>query len=237
MLDVPLPTIFAPRSGAGIRIDLTERAVVLPGTEPWVPLPAAGIERVQLERFGENARATSLVRYAPNAAFPRHTHAGGEEIFVLDGLFIDERGRYPAGTYLRNPVGSEHAPSAGPEGAMLFVKLHQIGSGDLARIVIDTTSRAWLPGTVPGLTVLPLHAFDTEHVALVRWAPNTRFTRHTHRGGEEILVLEGVFRDEHGTYPLGSWLRSPHLSTHDPFTELEGATILVKTGHLPIVGG
>src|SRR4051812_16769562 len=65
MLDVPLPTIFAPRSGAGIRIDLTERAVVLPGTEPWVPSPAAGIERMRLERFGENARATSLVRYAP----------------------------------------------------------------------------------------------------------------------------------------------------------------------------
>jgi anti-sigma factor ChrR (cupin superfamily) len=218
-------------------MDLSRRAVVLAGTEPWVRSSAAGVERTQLERAGENARATSIVRFAPNAAFPRHRHDGGEEIFVLAGTFVDERGRYPAGTYLRNPAGSEHAPWAAPEGATLFVKLHQIGAGDAARVVIDTTRREWLRGAVPGLTVLPLHEFGAEHVALVRWAPNTRFVRHTHRGGEEILVLEGVFHDEHGTYPRGSWLRSPDLSSHDPFSELEGATILVKTGHLPIVGG
>jgi anti-sigma factor ChrR (cupin superfamily) len=85
---------------------------------------------------------------------------------------------------------------------------------------------------MPGLTVLPLHEHDPEHVALVRWAPSTRFRRHRHWGGEEILVLDGVFEDEHGTYPKGSWLRSPHLSEHDPFTGLDGALIYVKTGHL-----
>lgn len=215
-----------------IRSDLAERVVVLPGTIPWVPSPTAGVDRMLLERVGENARATSIVRYAPDAAFPRHLHGGGEEIFVLDGVFVDERGRYPAGTYLRNPVGSEHAPFAGPEGATLFVKLHQSSMDDLARIAIDTTRASWLPGMVSGLTVLPLHQHGSENVALVRWAPNTRFHRHAHRGGEEIFVLEGVFRDEHGAYPRGSWLRSPHLSTHTPFTETEGATIFVKTGHL-----
>jgi anti-sigma factor ChrR (cupin superfamily) len=116
------------------------------------------------------------------------------------------------------------------------VKLHQIPSGDPARVVIDTTERGWLPGTVPGLEVLPLHEYGTEHVALVRWAPRTRFHHHAHWGGEEILVLEGVFRDEHGSYPSGSWIRSPHLSTHTPFTGNEGATILVKVGHLGAVG-
>ncbi len=215
-----------------VRVDLTERAVVLPGTLAWVPSPSAGVTRLQLDRFGENARATSIVRYAPRAAFPSHIHEGGEEIFVLDGLLNDEHGRYPAGTYLRNPVGSLHAPSAGPDGTTLFVKLYQTSPDDRARVVTDTLSATWLPGAVPGLTVLPLHEFRKEHVALVRWAPHTRFTWHAHWGGEEVLVLEGVFRDEHGSYPRGSWLRSPHLSTHTPFTELEGATILVKTGHL-----
>jgi anti-sigma factor ChrR (cupin superfamily) len=85
---------------------------------------------------------------------------------------------------------------------------------------------------VPGLKVMPLHEFGAEHVALVKWAPNTRFNLHQHWGGEEILVLEGVFCDEHGAYPAGSWLRSPHLSKHQPFTGPEGALIYVKTGHL-----
>lgn len=219
----------------GIRVDLAERVVVLPGKGPWVPSAVEGVDRILLDRIGEDARATSIVRYAPSAAFPRHVHRGGEEILVLEGLFIDEHGRYPAGTYLRSPIDSAHAPFAGPEGAKLFVKLHQTSANDKAQVATDVTKAAWLPGMVPGLTVLPLHEFDQEHVALVRWAPNTRFQRHAHWGGEEILVLEGVFRDEHGTYPRGSWIRSPHGSIHSPFTEAEGAMIYVKVGHLAVV--
>jgi anti-sigma factor ChrR (cupin superfamily) len=85
---------------------------------------------------------------------------------------------------------------------------------------------------VPGLSVMHLHEHGSEHVALVKWAPNTRFSRHSHWGGEEILVLDGVFEDEHGRYPKGCWLRSPHLSQHMPFTGPAGALIYVKTGHL-----
>ncbi len=92
----------------------------------------------------------------------------------------------------------------------------------------------WRQGMVPGLKVASLHQDLTRHTALVRWAPETRFNPHTHVGGEEILVLEGVFRDEHGEYPAGTWIRSPHLSNHRPFTGPEGATILVKVGHLDV---
>jgi anti-sigma factor ChrR (cupin superfamily) len=53
-----------------------------------------------------------------------------------------------------------------------------------------------------------------------------------HPGGEEIFVLEGVFHDEYGSYPAGTWIRSPRFSKHAPFTKSEGATIYVKTGHL-----
>ena len=64
---------------------------------------------------------------------------------------------------------------------------------------------------------------------------NTRFNNHRHWGGEEILVIDGCFYDEHGMYPQGTWIRSPHLSSHKPWTQKEGALIYVKTGHLPML--
>ncbi len=218
-----------------LRADFRQFEVVRPGDELWRPSPTAGVERYMLDRIGEEvARATTIVRYAPHSSFPAHTHGGGEEFFVLEGLFLDADGSYGPGSYVRNPIGSSHAPSAGPEGAILFVKLHQFAAEDGQRVVIDTMSAPWLPGLVEGLHVMPLHSFGSEKVALVRWAPNTRFTPHRHWGGEEILVLEGLFEDERGAYPAGTWLRSPHLSAHTPFTGPQGALIYVKTGHLPL---
>jgi len=216
-----------------INANFNERVVINTNEMSWTPSPMPGVERKMLDRIGEEiARATSLVRYAPNSHFSAHTHGGGEEFLVLEGEFIDADGCYPAGTYVRNPVGSSHAPWAGAEGAVIFAKLHQFDLQDAAHCVIQTREQAWYPGMVSGLKVMPLHEFGAEHVALVKWAPNTRFNPHQHRGGEEILVLEGVFCDEHGVYPAGSWLRSPHLSKHQPFTGPEGALIYVKTGHL-----
>jgi anti-sigma factor ChrR (cupin superfamily) len=78
---------------------------------------------------------------------------------------------------------------------------------------------------------MPLHAFGTEHVALVKWAPGTQFQRHRHWQGEEIFVLERTFADDQGVYPQGTWLRNPPGSIHIPFSQV-GCTIYVKTGHL-----
>ena len=72
-----------------------------------------------------------------------------------------------------------------------------------------------------------------EDQAMVHWAPRTRFNPHVHPGGEEIFVIDGVFYDEWGAYPQGSWIRSPRYSQHKPFTQDEGALIYVKVGHLP----
>lgn len=214
-----------------IRSDFTQRAVLRPGEESFVPSPLPGVTRLMLDREGgEVARATTIVRYEPGSHFSSHDHAAGEEFLVLDGVFSDEHGDYPAGTYVRNPPGSSHAPSS-KEGCTLFVKLRQFQEGDGERVVIDTLATPWQPGLVEGLSVMPLHEFGTEHVALVRWAPGTIFKPHTHLGGEEVLVLEGTLQDEHGTYPKGSWVRSPSFSHHHPFTE-EGCTIYVKVGHL-----
>jgi anti-sigma factor ChrR (cupin superfamily) len=212
--------------------DFSERVVIDSEALPWQASPMAGVERRMLDRIGDEvARATTIVRYAPESYFSAHTHGGGEEIFVLEGTFSDEHADYPAGTYIRNPIGSSHSPHS-KAGCTIFVKLHQFAKTDTAQFTLDTTTARFLPGSAPGLTVLPLHSHEGESCALVRWAPGTRFAPHRHWGGEEILVLEGTFQDEMGDYPKGTWLRSPHLSQHNPFSE-EGCLIYVKTGHLP----
>lgn len=216
-----------------INADFSKRAVIHPDDYQWVHSPMPGVERMMLDRIGDEiARATSIVRYAPNSEFSDHTHDGGEEYFVLDGIFADEHGQYPKGSYVRNPIGSSHTPKIGPEGAIIFVKLHQFHTEDQIQLNIQTNEETWLTGSAKGLEVMPLHDYEGEHIALVKWQPNTQFQSHQHWGGEEILVLKGTFYDEHGVYPAGSWLRNPHMSQHTPFTKEDGALIYVKVGHL-----
>jgi anti-sigma factor ChrR (cupin superfamily) len=214
--------------------DYSQRVVIRTADLPWEASPAQGVTRKKLEREeAERGRATSIVSYAPGSAFGIHQHPFGEEIFVLDGVFSDENGDYPAGTYLRNPPGSRHAPFS-KQGCQLFVKLCYFDALDQSQLSIDTTTQDWLPGLVDGLSVMPLHSFAGSHTALVRWSANTSFNAHQHWGGEEILVLQGEFCDEHGQYPKLSWIRSPHRSQHQPFVKAQETIILVKTGHLPV---
>jgi len=217
-----------------LRADFRERAVVTPERHEWVASPAPGVERMMLDRIGDEvARATSIVRYAPNSRFPAHEHGGGEEILVLEGEFGDEHGRYPAGYYLRNPIGTRHSPRIGREGATIFVKLHQFAADDASQLAIDTGEGSWIAGGIPGVEIQPLHRHDSEHVFLQRWAPDSACPEHVHAGGEEILVLDGVFHDDAGRYPRGSWVRYPDGSRHTPYTLAEGALLYVKEGHLP----
>jgi hypothetical protein len=155
-----------------IRSDLALAARIAFGDEPWLPSPEPGVERVQLERDGDEiARATSIVRYAPGSHFPVHTHDRGEEFLVLDGVFSDEHGDYPAGTYVRNPPGSRHAPCA-RDGCTIFVKLRQFDLADTARVVRWAT-----PGT--------LHEFAGERTMIVEAATLVLPPRC------ELLVLDG----------------------------------------------
>ena len=219
-----------------INADWSRRFVVDSNNLEWQASPSPLVHRRLLEREGgEVARATSVVRYAPGARFDAHVHDLGEEILVLEGTFSDESGDHGPGTYLKNPPGSGHAPHS-KDGCLLFVKLRHLDPADTEPCVVDTRKSPWFQGMVPGLTVLPLSEFGTQHTAMVRWAPGTFFNPHRHFGGEEIFVVEGVFSDEHGSYPAGSWMRSPHLSQHQPFSR-EGCLIFVKTGHLPAASG
>lgn len=215
-----------------INADFGARAVVDTRALPWVPSPLPGVERKMLERDGgEVARATSIVRYAAGSAFDAHEHGGGEEFFVLEGVFSDEQGDYPAGTYVRNPPGSRHRPFS-REGCVLFVKLRQIAPDDGARVVIDTTESAWQPYPgAEGLDMMMLHTHGRERVYLARWAAGASYPMHRHAGGEEVYVLSGELGDDLGIYPTGAWIRSPVGSQHAPFSK-KGAVIYVKSGHL-----
>lgn len=214
-----------------LNADFQTRIVLETNQLPWQDSPMPGVQRRLLERDGEEvARATSIVRYEAGSQFSPHTHGGGEELMVLEGTFSDEHGDYPPGTYVRNPVGSRHAPSS-ERGCTILVKLRQMDTQDQQRVLVETQATPWLPGLVSGLEVMPLHSYGTEQVALVKWAPGTQFQRHQHWGGEEIFVLSGTFEDEQGVYPQGTWLRNPPGSVHTPFSR-EGCTIYVKTGHL-----
>lgn len=215
-----------------LNMDFSKPIIINTTEMEWLPSPAKGVERKPLAREDkESGHATSIVRYAPDSSFSEHFHPNGEEIFVLEGTFSDETGDYPAGSYIRNPPGSSHAPFS-KEGCVIFVKLEQFKPEDKSTVRINTNEQSWLPGQ-GGLQVMPLHDFESEGTALVKWPPGERFVPHRHFGGEEILVLSGTFIDEHGSYPAGSWIRSPHLSEHFPYVE-EETIILVKTGHLPI---
>lgn len=214
-------------------MDFTKRVVVDSNASEWIASPKAGVCRKPLAREeAERGHATSIVRYDPGASFSEHGHPLGEEILVLEGTFSDHTGDYAAGTYFRNPEGFRHAPFSN-DGCVILVKLHQFQAGDEKHVQIDTNSAQWQPGQ-GNLQVMPLHEFGTETVALVRFPAGEQFQRHAHMGGEEILVIKGELIDEHGRYPAGTWIRSPHLSEHSPHAE-QDTLIWVKVGHLPTI--
>ncbi len=215
-----------------LNMDFSQRVVIETTQMDWSASPSPTVFRKPLARAGaEHGHATSVVKYESGATFKTHQHPKGEEILVLDGIFSDEHGDYPAGTYLRNPDGTSHAPFS-QAGCTLLVKLCQFQDTDSTQIQINTNTSAWRPG-IGGLEVMPLHNHGTENTALVKWPVGEVFQPHTHFGGEEIFVLSGTFKDEHGSYPKGTWIRSPHLSTHHPFVD-EETIIWVKTGHLGV---
>ncbi|GMR01221.1 MAG: cupin domain-containing protein [Gammaproteobacteria bacterium] len=215
---------------APLNMDFSKPLCVRPDDKQWLKSPADGVSRVYLEReAAESGHTTSFVRFEPGSFFTPHPHPRGEEIYVLEGIFSDENEDYPAGTYIRNPPGSHHRPFT-RDGCTLFVKLDQFQNSDTRQVVSRPEDQQWQPG-IGGLKVASLHTFSSESTALVWWPENEVFQPHTHWGGEEIVVLKGTFIDEHGEYPKGSWIRSPHMSKHFPRVEKE-TLILVKVGHL-----
>ncbi len=214
-----------------INMDFAKRVVIEAISAAWVDSAATGVQRKMLERENaESGRATTIVRFAPGSEFAAHTHVGGEEFFVLDGEFSDEFGDFGPGMYVRNPVGSTHQPKS-PTGCTIFVKLGQMDPEDQSTVRFDTNAAAWQPGPVDGQWEMPLHHFKGETISLVKLDAGTELHRNTHPGGEEVLVLEGRFEDEQGSYPRLTWVRNPRGGAQRVFSR-SGATLLVKSGHL-----
>ncbi len=215
-----------------INADLTVRAVVDSHSLPWVASPLPGVERRMLERDGaEVARVTSLVRYAPGSHFAPHTHHGGEEFLVLSGVFADDHGTYPAGSYARNPVGSSHRPQT-DEGCLILVKLWWMHPDDREFVRIDTRLEdLWQQTGWPGVEVMPLHAFGKETNALYRLAPGAALPARELPGGEELFVLSGACADANGDYPQGTWRRAP-IGPAPELASASGCRLYLKRGHL-----
>lgn len=189
-------------------------------------------DRVVLDALGSHpGHGTEVVRLGDGESIGTAAVGQVVECMLLAGSLGDGSAVHGPGLYLRVSDGSPSAWVAQGE-AVVFRKRSAASAPGERRLVVQTDRMPWHQGLVDGLRVMPLHQGTTGSTALVRWAPHTLFHTHRHPGGEEILVLEGVFRDEHGAYPKGSWIRSPHMSRHTPFTSAEGATILVKVGHL-----
>lgn len=219
-----------------VNADFSQRVVLDTNALDWIPSPLPGVDRRMLDRIGnEVARATSIVRYAPGSSFSAHTHSGGEEFLVLDGVFSDEHGDNGPGFYVRNPVGSAHTPSSA-EGCTILVKLWQMDPEDQTFVRTDTANGDWQATDADDVEKLALYSYGSEEVMMFRLAPGASVPRHGHDGGEELLVLEGQLADEHGRYPAGSWLRSPPGTRHAPFSDT-GCLIYVKLGHLAEVRG
>ena len=211
-----------------INADFAERAAVIADDSRWVHSPESGVDRQMLDRVGEEvARATSIVRYAPGSRFASHQHAKGEEFLVLDGIFSDESGHYPAGSYVRNPPGSAHAPYS-EAGCRILVKLRQFDPEDLHQFSVDTGDDNNWPA---GNSELPLHSFSNEQVRMLRLGAGASLALDAAAGGSEIFVVDGGLSFERTVYPKDAWLRFP---PGDAVTlqAISDTTVWLKTGHL-----
>ena len=215
-----------------LNADFGIRAAVHATRLHWTASPIPGVDRRMLDRVGDEvARATALVRYAPHSRFARHAHGGGEEFLVLDGVFQDEHGDYPAGTYVRNPPTTNHTPHSEP-GCTIFVKLWQFDPTDRIPIRADTTALSLAPAPdLPGVEFAVLYESARELVLLERWAHGIRITVPI-PGGIELLVLDGSFTEGGEEFTQYSWLRLPAGSTLRAAAGPQGCRLWVKSGHL-----
>jgi ChrR Cupin-like domain len=212
--------------------DFSARAAVHSARLDWTPSPIPRVDRRMLDRIGDEvARATSIVRYAPHSHFSAHTHGGGEEFLVLDGVFQDEHGDYPAGTYVRNPPTSRHTPGSEP-GCTIFVKLWQFDPDDRTELRVDTLALAFATAPCrPGVEWAPLFENACERVRLERWAPEAVIEMPA-QGGIELLVLDGSFTEAGEKFTRDSWLRLPAGSRLRASAGPGGCKVWVKSDHL-----
>lgn len=215
-----------------LNADFSKRAAVHGAQVEWVKSPMPGVDRRMLDRLGEEvARATSIVRYAPGSKFSSHVHTGGEEFFVLDGVFQDEHGDFPAGSYIRNPPESSHTPGSDP-GCVIMVKLWQFDMADRTHVRIDTNKMRALPAADrPGVSVMPLFHDQREDVRMEIWQAGAEIELDV-PNGIELFVVDGSFQESGETFRSQSWLRLPCGDTLRATAGKDGCKLWIKADHL-----
>ena len=212
--------------------DYNKRVIVHSNTLPWVASPMPGVDRRALERVGDEvARATTVVRYAAGSKFSSHVHTGGEEFIVLEGVFQDEHGDYPVGSYIRNPPESSHTPSS-KLGCVIMVKLWQFQPEDRThvRLQMNTMNKVALANN-PKVHVTLLYKDAIEEVSLYQLNPNTQLNLAP-LGGAELFVIEGDITEHQEKLTRHSWARLPIKYNINITSGINGAKIWLKTGHL-----
>jgi anti-sigma factor ChrR (cupin superfamily) len=216
-----------------INADFSKFSIVHTIGQGWIASPMPGVDRKPLDRVGaEVARATSIVRYAPQSHFSPHTHSGGEEFVVLDGVFQDENGDYPIGSYVRNPPQSRHKPGS-QEGCVIFVKLWQFQPDDRQHVNIQMdNAQITFEDTTNSIVERLLFADQHEQVKHITLSKDTQWQSGA-TNGNEILVLNGSVLHDQIQLNTHDWLRVPIGQKLQLQASSEGATIWIKTGNLP----
>lgn len=213
-----------------INSDFSLRAIVHAEQLAWTPSPMAGVDRRMLDRIGgEVARATSIVRYAPGSRFSAHTHTGGEEFVVLEGVFQDEFGDFPEGTYVRNPPSTSHTPGS-EAGCTIFVKLWQFDCND--RNQFHKRMADELAPPVDGVATAILHEDAQEVVTYSQLDAGATLSMDV-LGGIEMLVINGSVEVANDSLGRHAWLRLPEGEGLVAIAGPEGAKLWIKSGHLP----
>jgi len=215
-----------------LNADFSKRATAHAAQLEWLASPMAGVERRMLDRLGDEvARATTVVRYAPGSHFSPHIHDGGEEFLVLEGVFQDEHGDFPTGTYVRNPPQSRHTPGSAV-GCVILVKLWQFDPADRTHVRIDTNKMAYVASAArPNVEIMPLFRDRGEDVRLEHWPAGELISLSLPAGGE-FFVLDGAFKEGGETFETLSWLRLPAGGRLDATAGPSGCRLWVKTDHL-----
>ena len=215
----------------GLNMDFSQPLFIETTKLLWEKSPMGGVERRKLERqFAETGHTTSIVRYAPKSYFSAHTHSGGEEFYVLEGVFSDDTGNFPRGAYVRNPSGSTHTPYS-DEGCTIFVKLCQMQANGEPQINIDTNRGSWQPKET-GWFIMPLFENAKETVQLNKLLPNAAFKNGYFIGGLEFLLLEGDFAVNGEGCSQFTWGRFPSTSAVS-LASTNGCIFWSKQKHLP----
>ncbi len=223
--------------GDSLNADFTRPAAMDTAGMDWQASPSPTVWRKRLDLVdGEFSRVTSVVRYDAKSAFHEHGHPQGEEILVLEGVFSDEHGDYPAGTFLLNPAGFRHAPFS-KQGCIIFVKLCQFPGEGRDHVVVDSNRAEW-QALAPGVEILPLYrdAAYPEDISLLRLAagstlPAGETGAEAAGRGLEIFVVSGALDRDSRRLGAGAWLREPGALA-ERLTAREETTIYLKRNHL-----